>query len=394
MLLPPSKRRRQQQRHGHHVRQLRRKRLGLGTSRAATHNGFRGLPVPSRVAGVDELRALAGVLGEFPGSILQLARANADYLELMAELGTLSKGTVTYAALFADSEAQGPPAPIQRRIAEINATGARIVPQVSCRPVMFDYDFKAPFMLGWAPCVAALGRCSPEERRTAYADPAFRRTLAETLRTQRPRFLRNTRLSHVPLAGGDELLDRSVEEEAERRGLAPVDFMLDLAIETNLELRVCTAVANSDESQVAALLRDRGAVLALSDAGAHANQICDACYSTYLLGHWVRERRALSLEEGIRLLTTRPAEVFGLAGRGRLALGCAADIVVFDPETVGAGPLTRTNDLPGGAERLVSEALGIDAVIVNGRVLRQEGTDACAPSGALPGRLIRRGVSA
>jgi N-acyl-D-amino-acid deacylase len=373
---------------------LRRKRLGLGTSRAATHNGFRGLPVPSRVAGVDELRALARVLGEFPGSILQLARANADYLELMAELGTLSKGTVTYAALFADSEAQGPPEPIQRRIAEINATGARIVPQVSCRPVMFDYDFKAPFMLGWAPCVAALGRCSPEERRTAYADPAFRRTLAETLRTQRPRFLRNTRLSHVPLAGGDELLDRSVEEEAERRGLAPVDFMLDLAIATNLELRVCTAVANSDESQVAALLRDRGAVLALSDAGAHANQICDACYSTYLLGHWVRERRALSLEEGIRLLTTRPAEVFGLAGRGRLALGCAADVVVFDPETVGAGPLTRTHDMPGGAERLVSEALGIDAVIVNGRVLRQEGTDACAPSGALPGRLIRRGVSA
>jgi len=364
--------------------------LGLGTSRGVTHNGFRGLPVPSRLADVEELRALAGVLGEFDGAILQIARANAAYLELMAELGSLSKGTVTYAALFADSESQGPPQPIQQRIAEINAGGCRIVPQISCRPVMFDYDFREPYMLGWVPCVAALGRCSLEERRAAYADLAFRRELAAALKAQRPAFLRNTRLSYIPLEGGSELLDCPVEEEAARRGLAALDFLLDLAIATKLELRVCTAVANSNESRVAELLQDRNAVVALSDAGAHANQICDACYPTYLLGHWVRTKRALTIEEGVRLLTSRPAEVFALADRGLLAEGYAADIVVFDADAIAAGPLVRVNDLPGGAQRLISEGRGIKAVIVNGQLLRQDGVDVRDSQQPLPGRLIRR----
>jgi len=368
--------------------------LGLGTSRAVTHNGFRGLPVPSRVADVAELQALARVLGEFHGSILQIARENTGYLELMAELAALSRGTVTFAALFADSEAQGPPQPIQERIAEINAACGPIVPQISCRPVMFDYDFKQPFMLGWVPCVAALGRCTVEERREAYADPAFRRTLAETLQAQRPNFLRNTRFSCVPTERGSELVDRSVVDEAAARGVSAVDLLLDLAIATNLELRVSTAVANSDAKQVAALLRDRSAVVALSDAGAHADQICDACYATYLLGHWVREQRALTLEEGVRLLTGRPAEVFGLSGRGRLAVGTAADIAVFDADTIASGPLRRTHDLPGGAARLVSEAHGMQAVIVNGELLREHSVDACDPRGSLPGRLIRRGMTA
>jgi N-acyl-D-aspartate/D-glutamate deacylase len=363
--------------------------LGLGTSLAATHNGFRGLPVPSRLADRQELRALAAVLGECGGGILQLARPNTAYLEFMAELGALSHGTITYAALFADAEAQGPPEPIQLRIAELNRAGAAIVPQISCRPVMFEYDFEQPFMLGWAPCVAALGSGSREQRRAAYADGSFRDALAQTLSTQRPRFLHNTRLSHVPLEGGEKLVGRSVAEESERRGVAAVDFLFDLAVATDLKLRVTTAVANSDEQQMIKLLRDRSTVLALSDAGAHANQICDACFSTHLLGHWVRERGALALEEAVRLLTSRPAEVFGLADRGHLIAGAAADIVVFDPRTVGPGPLRRCADLPGGAERLVCEGLGIEALIVNGRLLRQGGADLCAPT-ALPGQLLRR----
>ncbi|MET0988069.1 MAG: amidohydrolase family protein, partial [Steroidobacteraceae bacterium] len=363
--------------------------LGLGTSQAVTHNGFRGLPVPSRLAAVDELKALASVLGEFDGRILQIARANKNYFDLMVELGTLSKGTVSYVALFADAEAQGPHQPLQRRIAELNAAGASIVPQVSCRPVMFEYDLKEPFMLGWVPCVAALGRGTDAERLQAYRDPTFRRRFAKALR-ERPNFLRNTRFSYIP-DGNSELMDRSVEVEAQRRGVAAVDLLLDLALETDLELRVATAVANSDEDQVVDLLRDPNAIVALSDAGAHANQICDACYSTYLLGRWVREKRALSLEEGVRLLTSRPAEVFGIAGRGTLAPGCAADIVIFDRDTVGAGPLRRVADFPAGSERLISEARGIQAVVVNGALLRRDGRDVCSSQRALPGRLLRHG---
>ena len=108
----------------------------------------------------------------------------------------------------------------------------------------------------------------------------------------------------------------------------------------------------------------------------------------------MREKRTLSLEQAIRMLTSRPAEVFGIGDRGRLAEGWPADIVVFDPATVGAGPLKRVWDFPGGANRLISEASGIDAVIVNGTILRRHNKDAVAADGKLPGRLLRNGRAA
>jgi N-acyl-D-amino-acid deacylase len=135
-------------------------------------------------------------------------------------------------------------------------------------------------------------------------------------------------------------------------------------------------------------------VLGLSDAGAHASQLCDACFATHLLGHWVREKGALSLEEAVRMLTSRPAEVLGIKDRGRLAVGMPADIVVFDPDSVGASKLRRVRDLPANADRLVADATGIDAVIVNGTVIRRQGRDMVGPDGPLPGRLLRNGRAA
>jgi N-acyl-D-aspartate/D-glutamate deacylase len=178
---------------------------------------------------------------------------------------------------------------------------------------------------------------------------------------------------------------------AAERGVHPVDLVLDLALASELEARFRVAVFNTDEAAVAELLRHPGTVLGLSDAGAHASQLCDACFSTHLLGHWVRERGTLALEEAVRLLTSRPAEVFGLSDRGRLAQGLAADVVVFDPEQVGCTPLRRVRDLPGGADRLVSDAHGVRAVVVNGTLLRQRGRDAVDPAGPLPGRVLRSG---
>jgi N-acyl-D-aspartate/D-glutamate deacylase len=150
---------------------------------------------------------------------------------------------------------------------------------------------------------------------------------------------------------------------------------------------------NRDEAEVADLLRDPHTVLGLSDAGAHASQLCDACFSTYLLGHWVREKGTLSWEQAVRMLTSRPAELLGFADRGRLAPGLVADVVVFDPSSVGAGPLRRVHDLPAGADRLVADAIGIDAVVVAGTILRRGGCDLLDPQGPLPGRLLRHGCA-
>jgi len=151
------------------------------------------------------------------------------------------------------------------------------------------------------------------------------------------------------------------------------------------------AVLNFDEDEVEVLLTDPHTMLGLSDAGAHASQLCDSGFSTHLLSRWVRERRALTLEDAVRKLTSEPAEIFGITDRGLLAAGRAADVVVFDPATVACSDLRRVHDQPAGADRLVADAIGIDAVVVNGVTIRRDGADVVDPTGPLPGRLLRNG---
>ncbi len=198
-----------------------------------------------------------------------------------------------------------------------------------------------------------------------------------------------TVIADVP--GHPEMAERTLAELAAERGIHPTDMMLDLSLETELEARFRMPVANHFEDEVEPLLKDDTTVIGLSDAGAHASQLCDACLPTHLLGRWVREKKVFSIEEAIRMLTSRPAEVFGITDRGTLAEGRPADIVVLDPDTVGCGPVQRVWDFPAGADRLISEADGIDAVIVNGTLIRQNGEDAVAADGPLPGRLLRGG---
>ena len=120
---------------------------------------------------------------------------------------------------------------------------------------------------------------------------------------------------------------------------------------------------------------------------------CRGGAPTHLLGHWVREKEVLSLEEGVRQLTSSTADCIGLTDRGRLKEGLAADIVVFDPETVGCEPLRRVHDLPAGADRLVADATGIHSVIVNGTPIREHAKDLVDPDGALPGQVLRGGAA-
>jgi len=145
---------------------------------------------------------------------------------------------------------------------------------------------------------------------------------------------------------------------------------------------------------VAQILSSPYTVIGLSDAGAHTDQLCDACYSTHLLGHWVRENGTLGLEQAVRMLTSRPADIYNIADRGRLKVGLPADVTVFDPETVGAGKLRRVRDYPAGQERVVADASGIDAVVVNGVMIRDGDHDALPADGEMPGKLLRHGRAA
>ncbi len=367
--------------------------LGFATSHAATHHGYDGNPVPSRLAPFEEIDALVGAMAESGRGIMQATIGRSLLHDEFIALAKTHGVPITWTALLSGLSGPGSHRKHLDRTQACVDQGLRIVPQVACRPIMFDFDFDEPFPFEMRPLFAPTMKTDRDGRRTIYADADFRRAFREDVAVG----------AKTPLAGWAERAvislspsDRTLEERpltqvAAERGVNASDLALDLSLETDFEARFRFAILNNDEAEVEELLLDDNTVVALSDAGAHASQLCDACYSTYLLGHWVREKKAMGVEQAVAKLTSEPADLFGISDRGRLAEGLAADIVVFDPETVGAGGLQRVHDFPAGADRLVSEASGIAAVVVNGTVIRQDGNDAVDTTGDLPGRLLRGG---
>jgi len=162
------------------------------------------------------------------------------------------------------------------------------------------------------------------------------------------------------------LEQRSIAEIAAARGHDPLDVMLDLAVAEDLRTTFVAQLLNSDEAAVGKMLNHPHSIVSLSDAGAHLTFFSDAGFGLHLLGHWVRERGAMRLPEAVRRLTSQSALLFGMPRRGLLREGYAADLLLFDPATVGRGPKRRVHDLPGGAPRLTTDALGVHGVWVNG----------------------------
>jgi N-acyl-D-amino-acid deacylase len=184
--------------------------------------------------------------------------------------------------------------------------------------------------------------------------------------------------------------NRSLAELGREEGKNPLDALLDLALAEDLATVFTATLLNSDEEAVARLIKHPHSMVSLSDAGAHLTFFNDAGFGLHLLGHWVRERKVLSLETAVRKLTSAPAEVFGIHDRGRLAPGCAADLMLFDPATVGRGPKRRAFDLPAGAPRLLTPGIGMHGVWVNGVRVLDESGPIDAPRA---GRLLREFVA-
>ncbi|HEY7252835.1 MAG TPA: D-aminoacylase [Methylomirabilota bacterium] len=369
--------------------------IGFATSKASTHIGYAGKPVPSRAATFAEVEALAGALGEAGRGILQATVGRELFFKEFETLARATGRPVTWTALLAGMMGPGSHRELLEKSRALVKQGLQVVPQVTCRTLNFEFQLKEPFIFESMSVFKPISVADHAGKVRLYGDPDFRRAFKESF--DRPRkgavfaglSWARTWISWYP--PDPSLEERMVSEVAAERGVDPTDLVLDMALATNLDARFRMAVFNHDEAEVIELLTEPDTVLGLSDAGAHASQLCDACFSTYLLSRWVREKQAIALPEAIRMLTSRPAEVFGITDRGRLATGLAADVVVFDPATVGASKLRRVHDLPAGADRLVADAGGIEAVIVNGTIVRRAGRDAVAPDGALPGALLRNG---
>ena len=164
-----------------------------------------------------------------------------------------------------------------------------------------------------------------------------------------------------------------------------MDAFVDLALDANLELFFVQAIANQDQDLVLRLLKHPRAIPTFSDSGAHVTQIMDSSLQTHLLGHWVRDRQEFTLADAVRRITQLPATAWGFDDRGVLAVGKAADVNVFDPETVTPDLPELVHDLPAGEPRLRQTATGFAATIVNGEVITEHGK----VTGAVPGRLLR-----
>jgi N-acyl-D-amino-acid deacylase len=369
--------------------------IGFATSKAITHVGYQGKPVPSRAASFDEIRSIAAVLKhDERGGVIQATVGPTLSYDEFCELNTVSGCPVTWTALLAGAAINDGTASEQLRKSEaLVAKGYQVVPQVTPRPLNFEFQLAAPFVLEPLRLFRPVSAADHEGKKRLYADPDFRAKVWDKLDNRVPETFKNgfraTVISEMP--GKPELNERKLVDVAAEQGLTPVELMFDLGLESDLKARFRMPVANHEEDEVEELLLSKDTVLGLSDAGAHASQLCDAGLTTYLFRRWVREKQVLKLEEAVRMVTSRPAEVFGITDRGLLRVGLAGDVVIFDPDTIGDEPLRRVWDFPAGADRLVSDAVGIDAVIVNGQLLRQNNVDCLGEDDVLPGRLLRNG---
>jgi len=363
--------------------------LGFSTTVFRQHLGYKARPLACRLADRDELAAYAGVLKNAGKGVVEIALTqdlgllSEQEYDLLDFLLTQSGRPVTWTALLP-------------RITDLKAHEATLrkaeplicrggVPQISGKGNKILFALRDPFVF------APRGEWKPvfhepvETQIRMLSDPTFRAAFAEGLKKPEVFFsgnwdamsvaeVRNPKLKHFD--------GKSIPEVAQALGKAPVDAFLDLAIEDALETRFC--IFEDFERHLTGLLTDDRTMVGLGDGGAHVDMFCGAAYCTYMLSHWVRDVKLFTLERAIKRITSEPADFFGLKDRGRLAVGAAADIAVFDYDKVGEkGPRT-IRDLPGGGLRLVVAATGVNYTIVNGQVLYDHGQ----PREGLPGRVL------
>jgi N-acyl-D-amino-acid deacylase len=362
--------------------------LGFASSYSANHRGDRGLPVPSRNGTADEFVALASVLGEVgAGAVAYAPGVPVSWRESYAIQPRIGRPLMWTPMLTSYPEADH--RTMMAAHAEGLATGADVRPQVTCLPLTIQLRMDNPYYFRTVPVfLELLGRPSSEFPRF-YRDPAWRAEAARQAPDVKPpvkweRFLVAETRTHPDLIG------RSVASLAHERRCTEIDVLCDLSLDDDLETRFLVTLSNDEDGPVIDLMTQPGVVFGQSDAGAHVAQLCDANMPTELLAHWVRDKGAFTLERAVHKLTAELADLFGLADRGRLVPGAAADVVVFDLESLDPGPLRRVRDLPGDEERLVADSpTGIEHVLVNGVPITAHGESLVATMHERPGTILR-----
>ena len=366
--------------------------FGFSSTLLNQHLGFQGRPLACRNASREELKAYANVLKERRKGAIeialtkQIAVLEEPELELLDFLLDESERPITFIAMFDRDDLPEAVRTTLRKAAPMIARGAR--PQTSPLPLTREINMRNPFSFAAFPSWKRVFEDKSKEAQAAvYRDPAFRNQFREELK--RPAGFGNwarITVHEVRSPQLKQLEGRTVAEIAAAQGKDGVDALLDITLADDLDNEFTMASFNTRVDRMTELLNDPSVLIGLGDGGAHLDMLCDSGYPTFVLGTWVRERKALTLEEAVRRMTSDPADFFGIKDRGRLAPGLAADVTIFDPATVGsAGRPERRYDLPGGAKRMVMRSKGVEYSIVNGEINWSDG----ALTGAAAGRVLR-----
>jgi len=374
--------------------------LGFSSSHAPTHHDGEGRPVPSRAAGREELLALCAEVGRHPGTTLEFIPTVGpfadEHVALMTDMSRTADRPLNWNVLVVNARR---PALHEAQLAASDRAaerGGRLVALTPPLAMNVRLNFTSGMVLDALPGWAPLFGLPLAERAESLRSPEWRARLAEgaansqagplkaIARFERMLVAETFRPENAPARG------RTLGGLAREQGTTPLEAMLDLALSDEIRTSFSPALPPEDRetwAARAAVWRDPRALPGASDAGAHLDMIDTFAYTTVLLGLGVRENEALSWEEAVRLLTSAPADLYGLRDRGRVAPGAWADLVLFDPDRIGPGPVHTRADLPAGASRLYAEAEGIERVLVAGEEVVAEG---CFGE-PRPGRVLRSG---
>ena len=376
--------------------------LGFSTTLSNTHSDGDGKPVPSRWATKDELVRLCEVTGEHEGTTLEgivqgcLDQFSDDEIDLLVAMSVAARRPINWNVLTVDSRV---PERVTRQLeASTRAAeaGGRIVALTMPVLVPMNMSFGTYCALNLIPGWGEILGLPIPERIEKLRDPAVRKQMME--RADSPEAGVFRRLAHFAKyvigdtfsEANEGLKGKVVGDLAAERGQDPFDLLVEIV--ANDQLRTVLWPMPPDNDEATWELRkqvwdDDRAMLGGSDAGAHLDRMCGAPYTTRFIGDMLRGRKLVSLERAVQLITDAPAQLFGLRDRGRIEEGFHADLVVFDPETIGSEAAALVNDLPGDSPRLTADSQGIVRVFVNGVQTVADGK----ATGATPGTILRSG---
>jgi len=372
--------------------------IGFSSSRSPNHETSDYRPVASRAADWNELATMVRAMGGLNAGILELAgeptganyKRAEPYFNGLKDLSVETGRPITF-GMFSTREKPQAWRPWFDVINQAAAEGGRLFVQVHSRElsVLLSFETATPFdnFDVWREI-----RALPlEQQKAAFRDPATKAKLIEAANRppQGPKAIgteaRPPEWDWLFLMNSVEGPNPSMTEVARQRGVSEVEAMIDIALERDFKVFFRQPIANEDQDQALEMMQHPRSVVTFSDSGAHVSQIMDSSLQTHIFSHWVREKQAFTLEEAVRLVTYDTATHWGFHDRGLIREGMAADLVVFDPDTIGGRMPEVVTDLPAAARRLKQTANGIHATVVNGEILLRDNQ----PTGATPGRLIR-----